>query len=380
MPIYRIILTVASLLAFISQPVTASAVTSSLTHFDLMSNLVDTLGYSFGLPDTPQENDYIKLLDGGRSYRFEAETFRNLDDLVAVNSFTSFGEFSGPGWVSAISMPTTMRMNFLLPHTGTYRLIAAVRLSGHTLTMDGQSWLINDNHPRFQRIDLGETTLAAGMKELTITMPPNGSFDYIELLASPSTPIVPLGGWNPSAPMTDSDLAVTAIRALDLEDLLPLGDEKISFEAEDSSTDETFLTDQRHLGEPRGGRWLRSGAGGGRVTLTFQIPTEAVYTINLIAAGSAPLTGTIDGLSTWHADFPPYLDQRTIGTWFLTVGEHQLAIDLPPRCGIDQMTLLRRRSTAADYRTLAGLPAGDDYTPTDANRLLTLLTRLQSRD
>lgn len=361
-------------------PAPAQAAELPLTQRDLMTNLVDTLGYSFGLPDTPQDSDYIQLLKGGRSFRFEAETYRHPDDLVAINSFSSFGEFSGPGWVSAISAPTKMRMEFLLPHAGTYRFFATVRLPGHTLMLEGQTWQINEDFPKFERVDLGEITLNAGMKELVIAMPANGSIDYIEFLAPPLTAIMPLTEWEPDAPLTYTDLAVTVLRALDLQSLLPLEGESLLIEAEENATEKSFLTDQRHLGEPHGGYWLRSGAGGGVITLSFPVETAAVYTLNLIAAGAKSLTGTLDDRETWQADFPPYLQENTIGTWFLPAGRHQLKIELPARGGVDLLTLLKRRSTSADYLVLAGLPAGDSVTVNDVNRLLTLLSRLNSRD
>ena len=362
-------------------PAPILAVERPLTQRDLMINLVDTLGYSYGLPDTPQDSDYIQLLAGGRSFRFEAETYRHPDDLVAINNFSSFGEFSGLGWVSAISAPTKLRMEFLLPHTGTYRFFTAVRLPGHTLMLEDQSWQINENHPRFQRIDLGETFLNAGMKELTIAMPANGSIDYIEFLAPPLVAVTPLTEWwEPDAPLTYADLAVTVLRALDLQSLLPLSGESILIEAEESSADQSFRTDQRHLGEPHGGFWLRSGAGGGIIPLPFPIETAAVYTLNLTAAGAKSLSGTLDERESWQADFPPYLKENSIDTWFLSPGQHELKIELPARGGVDLLTLLKRRSTAEDYRILAGLPAGDSVATNEVNRLLTLLSRLHSRD
>lgn len=367
-------------LFFSALPLPATAAEQTLIQRDLMINLVDTLGYSFGLPDTPQDSDYSQLLAGRRSFRFEAETYRNPDDLVAINDFSSFGEFSGPAWVSAISAPTKMRMEFLLPHAGTYRLFTAVRLPGHTLMLEGQSWQINENYPKFQRIDLGEITLNAGMKELIIAMPANGSIDYVEFWAPPLATIMPLNGWEPDAPLTYTDLAVTVLRALDLQSLLPLQNENILIEAEESSVDQSFRTDQRHLGEPHGGFWLRSGAGGGGVTLPFAVETGAVYTLMLNAAGAKRLSGILDEREPWQADFPPYLKENIIGTWFLSPGRHELKIELPPRGGVDLLTLAKRRSTASDYRILAGLPADDSVAINDVNRLLTLLARLQSRE
>ena len=361
-------------------PTAIMASEQPLTQRDLMINLVETLGYSFGLPDAPQDSDYKELLAGRRTFRFEAETFRNPADLVAINSFSSFGEFSGPGWVSAISTPTRMRMNFLLPQAGTYRLFAALRLPGHTLMLEGQSWQIDDGFPRFTRIDLGEINLNAGMKELVIAMPANGSIDYIELLAPPRAEIMPLEEWDPDAPLTYADLAVTALRALDLQSVLPTQGESILFEAEEITPHKSLLTDQRHLGEPHGGYWLRSGAVGGSVSLIFTIDRSAVYTLKLIAAGAKSLTGTLNTENPWQADFPPYLQENSIGTWYLPNGQHQLDIELPPRGGVDLLTLVKRRTTAEDYRILAGLPNDASVTAQDVNRLLTLLSRLHIRD
>lgn len=380
MPLVPAIPSILCVLLLCLLPVRTAAGEQVLTQRDWMINLVETLGYSFGLPDTPEDSDYANLLAGVRSYRFEAETCRNPDDLVAVNSFASFGEFSGSGWVSAISAPTKMRMNFLLPHSGTYHLIASVRLPGHTLSLDGHTWQINEDNPRFQRVDLGKVTLSAGMKELTIAMPPNGSIDYIEFVAPALASIVPMNGWDPSAPLTHADLAVTTIRALDLQHLLPLQTERILIEAEESSIDKSLITDQRHLGEPHGGFWLRIGAAGGEVSLPFTIDSAGVYTFALIAEGAKILSGTMDGKEEWQTDFPPYLKEKTIGTWFLHPGQHELKIHLPPRGGVDLLTLLKRRSAPEDYRILAGLPVAGSVQPEEVNRLLTLLARLHRQD
>lgn len=358
----------------------AAASEQPLLQRDLMFNLVDTLNYSFGLPDSPEDSDYINLLAGLRSYRFEAETCRNPDDLVAINNFASFGEFSGTGWVSAVSAPTKMRMEFLLPQSGTYRLYASVRLPGHTLMLEGQIWQIDENNPKFERIELGEIRLNAGKKELTIAMPANGSIDYVELIAPPLPAITPLPEWEPSTPLTYADLAVTTIRALSLQNLLPMQSERILFEAEESPQGKPYLTDQRHLGEPHGGSWLRIGASRGKVTIPFRIEAAAVYTLDLTAEGASPLSGTVDNREAWQGEFPPYLKENTIGTWFLPAGQHELNINLPPRGGVDLLALQKRRSSPEDYRILAGLPSGENVRADDVNRLLILLARLYRQD
>lgn len=352
----------------------------ALTQRDWMINLVDTLGYNFGLSDVPQDNDYINLLEGDRNYRFEAETARNPTDLVAINDFTSYGEFSGSGWVSSLSIPTMVRLNFTLPHSGRYRLFAALRLAGHTLMLEGQTWQISEVEQNFQRIELGEINLNAGMKELVVSMPVNGSIDYIELTASPLPAISPLSGWDLHKRLSNDDLAVTTIRALELQTLLPLQGEQFQIEAETNSTQRSFVTDQRHLGEPHGGLWLRNGANTAEVTLPFKIDQGAVYTLDLIAEGTTSLAGNLDGHEPWQSSFPSYLKEQTIGTWFLADGQHEIKITLPPRGGVDLLTLTKRRSSAEDYLILAGLSTLFNVEMNDANRLLTLIARLHNQD
>lgn len=358
-------------------PVAAAATPPSLTQRDWMISLVDTLDYAAGLPDEPQDADYLKLLDGERSFRFEAEALYDPADLVARNNFSTFGTFSGEGWISALAAPTRMHMHFLLPHAGVYRFYAAVRLAGHTLNLDDKTWHIDANHPKFQRVDLGIVTLKAGSKELTVDLPANGSIDYVEFIADPLPRIVPLSAWNPDAPLTRDDLAVTVARALGLEALLPLEGETRYVEAETAPGTGELATAQRHLGEPHGGMWLRAGATATDVTLSFTLTESAAYDLALTAAAEKPLAGRLDARHAWEAIFPTYLREQSIGTWFLAAGEHTLTLHLAPRSGIDLLTLRKQRSTGPDYCLLVGLPPDGAAGPGEANRLLSLLARLR---
>lgn len=95
-----------SVMLFLSQPVTATTAPESLSQRDWMINLVDSLGLSFGLPDSPSDNDYLEILSGLRELRYEAEDHHRPTDLVSVNTFESFGAFSGRGWLNGTSLPT----------------------------------------------------------------------------------------------------------------------------------------------------------------------------------------------------------------------------------------------------------------------------------
>lgn len=371
-PTITILLT---LLLFLPPLATGSAALP--TQREWMTNLVDTLGYAFGLPDKPTDLDYAKILDGRREFRFEAEDTRDPDDLIAINSFNNFGEFSGSGWVCAISAPTRTRLSFLLPFSGTYRFFASIRLSGHTVRAGGKSFLIEGPGTNFQRVDLGEIFLDAGQQTVEIDLVPNGSIDYIEFISPPLPRIAPLDGWQVNQPLTIDDMAVTVARALELEAMLPLSGETLTFEAEQIADPQSFVTDQRHLGEPSGGAWIRARTTATDLNLSFALKNSGVYEVFLRAEGDLPLRGCINHRDDWTNRFPSYLEDGSLGTWFLASGVHHLLVHLPPLGGVDSLTLKGKRFSGADYRTLIGLPQTDIIsTPEQANRLLTLLARL----
>jgi len=359
-------------------PPAASADPAVPNQRDWMINLVDGMGWSFGLPDQPQDADYQRILDGERLLRVEAETAKQPTDMVSVKEYTTFGPFSGTGWVSGIATPTSAHLRFLLPWSGTYEVTAALRLAGHRISIDGTTFAA-DGEENFSTVQLGEIELSAGEHEALVEIPANASIDFIELRAPPLPPIQPLAGWQPDRPLSLDDMAVTAVRTLGLEPLLPLGDEIVRFEAEIAGHPEAGeVTDVRHLGEPSGGKWIRAGAAGAELRIDFTADANAAYLLSLRGAAGTPVEGAIDERQRFGVAFPPYLETLAVGTFFLEQGVHSLALRLPPRAGLDLLLLRRRESSGSDYRWLIGLPPGEVQPPSPAqiDQLLSLLAAI----
>ncbi len=89
---YRLLLLLA-VLSFWLTPTPAFA----LTQQEWMATLVDALGLSFGLPDTPNSQDYINILSGNRNLHFEAEEVSSPDDRISGRSAARAGY-----WGSAV--------------------------------------------------------------------------------------------------------------------------------------------------------------------------------------------------------------------------------------------------------------------------------------
>jgi hypothetical protein len=365
---------IAALLLIIIPPAPSRAAKSPLVQRQWMHNLVDALGWSYGLPDEPEDADYERILAGDRSFHFEAEAVVDENDVVAIHRLHNFGPYSGTGWVGGIAEPTVAHLRFLLPLAGSYRLSARLLLPGHSLRIGDQSFPA-DGGRKFVDVPVAEVPLAAGKQTIADLLPPGGGIDAIDLEAPPMTEIRPLGGWHPDRPLSLDDLAVTSVRLLNLEPLLPPGPEQLVIEAESAVTGSGFrILDARFLGEPSGGRWVRAGAEKTRIRLEFEVPKAAAYRLGLRAVAPGPLSGLLDGRQPLEIVPGPTLADHPAGTAFLTAGRHVLELDLEPRGGVDSLLLAPLASAPADYRRLAGLPTTDAApTPHQVDRLLKLL-------
>jgi len=357
---------------------TLHAQPSSLLQRDWMVGLVEGLGWSFGLPDEPDDDDYLRILSGRRTYRYEAEALCRPDDLVSVKKYRAYGYCSGEAWLSGISRPTTAHLQILVPIGGTFEVTIRLRRPGHSVEIAGQSFA-TDAGEMFEDKRLGEITLEAGLHDVLLRLPIDGAVDYLELSAPQLPPISPRGGWQPDTPLRLSDLAVTASQLLALEDALVPSGQPVVYQAEAGKLFEgAVITDIRHLGEPDGGSWVRAGNLDGRLSLTLEVP-EGVYRLSLRGMGERPLRVEIPGLLEREVEVKPYLMEADLGPLHLVPGQ-RLTVYLPPRCGVDRLTFEGFRSTPLAFLRLTGLAAQDGPATTEQlDALLALLVQLAPR-
>ncbi|AJF06010.1 hypothetical protein [Geoalkalibacter subterraneus] len=348
----------------------------ALTQRDWMVALVDALGWSFGLPDEPQESDYQEILSGERVFRVEAEEAHQPEDLVAVKTFENFGPFSGEGWLAGIATETRAHLQFLLPRDGSYHITASLRLPGHRIRIGGREVEASAGN-RFETVPLGTFSLEAGPQEIVVDLPPSAAIDYLELRAAPLPKIEPLNGWRPQAPLSRSDLAVTAVRLLAAENCLPPMPQKISIEAETSSSPGgAQIETSRYLGVPSEGAWLRAGTTPARVRLHFRVERDGVYRVALTGVGSESATLSFNGGRSRSQPLNSFLAEKEVGTVYLERGSHYADIELPAGNGVDKLVLHALHSDPSDYARLAGMSAMDGKP--DASEIDLLLSLLAS--
>lgn len=374
---YRFCTAAALFFLMVSCSAVAAQQTQPLTQRDWMRALVDALGWSFGLPDEPQESDYQSILSGERTFRIEAEDAHQSEDLVAVKSFDNFGPFSGDGWVAGIATKTRAHLKFLLPHDGIYQVTAALRLAGHRIYLAEQAVEAAAGN-RFERVNLGEFFFEAGMQEVVVELPPSGAIDYLEFEAPPLPKVEPLGGWKPQQTLNRSDLAVTAVRLMDAEGLLPPAPHKIKLEVEDArDRGGAHYETSSYLGSPSAGGWLRAGTTQARLRLPFRIERAGAYRISIRGAGSLPATLTFNDGYPRNVALEPFLAEKDAGTLYFERGAHHVDIVLAPGAGVDVLVMHALRSDPTDYARLAGMSLSSGIPGEgEIDRLLSLLAVL----
>ena len=151
---------------------------SELTQRDWMIALVDATGGSYGLPDEPQDPDYINILTGNRDFRFEAEdVFTVGEDNVSIMSFQNFGTSSGRGWLHGTKAPTQVHLSFTLPLAGEYEIKAQLRQKGHLSNIAGEEKTA-DAKDAFTEVSIGTFS---GESHITLGLPPGGGVDVLTL-------------------------------------------------------------------------------------------------------------------------------------------------------------------------------------------------------
>lgn len=350
---------------------------AQISQRDWAIQLIDSLGWSFGLPEKPTDADFAQILSGSRVYRIEAEDVHQRGDRVSVMNFTSFGEFSGAGWLNGIKDPTEAHLQFILPHSGRYRVTARVRLAEHRLIFGTRNFRVSGGS-QFTTVEVGYVELQAGQQEALLQLRPNGSIDYFELEAEPFGPISPAEGWDFDAELTAEVAARTTVQALNLQANLPAGRQVLNLEAENLPKPAGVLVlSDTGRGSVSGGRYVQVGAA--PVSLSFYSASIAGGVADLVlrATSTGPITVSLPGYIETRQQFPRRFEDRLLGTFFLPEGEILIEVRLPPGAALDRLEIRSRRGSGADLMRLVGLSATEPLTIRDINNLLALIHRLK---
>ncbi|WP_243371270.1 hypothetical protein [Geotalea sp. SG265] len=349
-----------------------------VTQGEFVSDLVTALGWEAGLPPKPRESDYLAILSGNRSFKFEAENYyAEKTDNVSVRKYALFGPFTGSGWVSGIAVPTTAHFRVFLPIGGTYSLIVAAKGDGQKWQLGGKEFTVSTGS-RLTEKKVAEVSLNAGYQEINVVIPPDGAVDYFLLDAPTLRAIEPVNGWNLKTVFTHGELAEVTAVLLGLEGNLPDEGKPLAFSVADviELPPTAKITTADYMGKPLSKKWARAGYGGAQLEVPFSVDKEGSYRVRIRALGNTISAGMDD--FKVKVNGKQYLDWIDLGIFRLGQGKHKLTIDLSTNQGVDVVEVTGKRSAPADYMTVSAVP-GDPSAPVKSTEEDKILASLAER-
>jgi hypothetical protein len=215
----------------------------------------------------------------------------------------------------------------------------------------------------------GPTHLDPGTYTVTLLLPQGSWLEYIEVAPPCLNPIEPAGGWKPAAPTTVEDVAVTALKALDLENELPPADTALERAGGD------FQVEAAAPSAPGQGieaLALRAGPNGLRAVLSVDLPEAGLYTLSVFGVTGAGQRWLADGCRKAILCPSEAAGWRAVMSQHFGAGRHAFTVALANGAAVERVRLERKKELATDYlATLRGLgfdPGPDG--PVDRERAL----------
>jgi hypothetical protein len=208
-------------------------------------------------------------------------------------------------------------------------------------------------------IDAGVAHLDAGAYTASLVLPAGASLEYVEVAPPCVNSIEPVGGWKSVSVLQADELAVTTLKAIDLEAELPPADMPIELLGSDFQLAmPSAISIAASLDGPR----LRAGPRGLQAVVFVDLPEPGLYTVSAL--------GVQGGGQSWLADAcrkavlcdsqatagaqPP--EWRDVLTSAFSSGRHVFAVTLGDGAVIERVRVTRKKDGAADYvATLARL-------------------------
>jgi hypothetical protein len=202
--------------------------------------------------------------------------------------------------------------------------------------------------------DVGSVHLDPGAYTATVLLPKGGNLQFLEVAPPCLNPIEPMGGWKATATATTADVAVTALKAMDLEYELAPADSAIEVTAANIKAEGALALDASYGLEPGlEGIWLRAGASGLEASVVLDLPETGLYSVSVF--------GVTGGGQRWAADScrksvlcpePASADGprwRQVFSGEFGAGRHFFTVTLGRGAAIQRVRLERKRDAARDY-------------------------------
>ncbi len=352
-----LIITVSSLFLSVSW---GSDKTPVFTQKDFARLILQQFSWSDGLPTETSDRDYLLILGGKRTFRYESENaYNEKTDRVSVREYPLYGAFTGKGWIQGVSEATSSTFTILLPVTGEYDLKAVIKGDGFVWNIDDKEFRADSKSENLIDVEIARVKLKAGTVTIKLTIPPEGAIDSFSLAAPAVTPIQPFPGWRFKEQLTAVRMAEVLVAMTNRYDLLPdaarsASPASIAVSEKAVLPPAASLTTASYLGPFSSPKWLRADYRGATIRIPFTIAETGYYGLTVNVMGEV-ITGNVND-TPFKLAAKPYLGKLNLGLYRLESGDNTLSVTLPPAGGIDAVEFSRKSTAPDDFLHLAGVP------------------------
>jgi hypothetical protein len=214
--------------------------------------------------------------------------------------------------------------------------------------------------------ETGAVPIAPGVHSLSVGLPAGVALESIEVIPPCINAIEPKSGWSPTAIARTAEVAVTALKALDLESELPAAASPIelgsvAFQPTMAQTVKTSLKS-----DP-GGFWFEGGADGTQAVAHVDLPEAGLYTLSAYGLQGEGQSWTADACQKSvlcpNKEKPETPRWRPVMTAEFSAGPHAFVMTLANGAAVQRIRFERKKDAAENYlSTVArlGLDLGDD--------------------
>jgi hypothetical protein len=193
----------------------------------------------------------------------------------------------------------------------------------------------------------GTAHLDPGAYTASVLLPAGCGLERLEVAPSCVASVEPVGGWLPTAVTTVEDVAVTAVRAMDLESELPPAEPPLELSGSAFEVDEKLA--QGSLEPGFAGESLKAGNEGLRGLVSVVLKEPGLYTLSVFGTAGAGQRWVADACRKSVVCPASGSGWRVVMSQPLNAGRHTLAVNLGDGAVVERIRLERKKDAPADY-------------------------------
>jgi hypothetical protein len=196
----------------------------------------------------------------------------------------------------------------------------------------------------------GSTHLDPGAYTAQFLLPPGCTLSQVEIAPPCVNPIEPAGGWKPTAVTTSQDLAVTALKAIDVEHELPPAATPIEITGDQLQVEAPAqAVEDRSKVRGLEAMTLRAGRPGLRAIVAFELPEVGLYSVSAFLSPGAGQRWLADGCRKAVVCPGQGTGWRPVLSQIFAAGRHTLVVTLGDGATLERLRIERKKSEPGDY-------------------------------